>query len=204
MASYRFLGEGRSGSELGNIRGIFGRANMNVSYLKYVLIVILAAYIGGCAHTFTPTVRDEFAPGTIPEFSSKNEVTLVNGQTNAEAVTFLRMGVHYYLANRQECSNVAVAVVKREITKRGMQVVDGNARTLKLSVVSLSSDTGGLTYDVVIRLSAHAGNGYSADYEGRCSGGVSGYQAHFAADVALNESVIAMLKDPKIQDYLTK
>jgi hypothetical protein len=177
---------------------------MTLHHTKFLLAVMFLAFVGGCAHTFVPTVRDEFEPGTIPEFSSKNAITLQNGQPNAEAVTFMRAGVHYYLANRQECTDVAIAIVKREISKRGMQVVENNARSLKLSVVSVNSDVGYWTTDIVIRLTAQAGNGYSADFEGRCNSGVGIYGIHGATDVALSGAVAEMLKDPKIVEYLTK
>jgi hypothetical protein len=186
------------------VSAFFGKAKMTINYLKYFMAVMLLAYIGGCAHTFAPSVREEFEPGKIPDFSSKNEVTLQNVQTDSEPVTFMRAGVHYYLANRQECTDVAVAIVKREITKRGMQAVANNARNLKLSVVSMNTDMGMWSSDVVVHMTAQTGNGYTADFEGRGNTGPTIYGVHYGADVALSEAVVAMLKDPKIVEYLTK
>jgi hypothetical protein len=177
--------------------------HMNINCLKYFLAVILLAYIGGCANTFVPTMREEFAPGTIPEFSSKNGITLQNDHMNVDNVMFMRSGMHYYLANPHECSDMAVAIVKREITKRGMRVGEDNARSLKLSVESISTDVGWWKHDIVIQLTAITGSGFRNDYEGRGGNG-SGWGVYEAADVALSDSVAKMLSDPKIVDYLTK
>ena len=172
-------------------------------HFKWFLALILLAYLGGCAHTFVPTERDPFGPGTITtEFTSNNAISLQNNQPNAEAVTFFRSGMHYYLANRQECTQTAVAITKREITKRGMQVVENSPRSVKLSVVSLSTDMGYWSYDVVVHFVATAGNGYTNTYEGKGNGYVGG--PHKAADVALSDAVAKMLSDPKIVEYLTK
>jgi hypothetical protein len=177
-------------------------AIMNVHFIKHLLVIILLAYAGGCAHTFVPSMGEDFEPGTIPEFESKNAVKLVNVQTDTESVTFLRSMWDYYLANRQECSDVAIAIVKRELSKRGMQILDNGAKSLKLSVETVDSSGAGY-WEVFVRLRVEAGNGYIAEYEGT-SDAWTPYTATGAADGALSDSVVNMLKDPKIIEYLTK
>jgi hypothetical protein len=175
---------------------------MNFRFIKHLLAIILLANVGGCAHTFVPSMGEEFEPGAIPEFESKNTLRLQNVQTDAESVTFLRYAWDYYLANRQECSDVAIAIVKRELTKRGMEVSDTGTKSLKLAVETVDS-RGTVYWDVIVRLRAEAGNGYIAEYEGS-SNTVTPYGARGAADAALSYSVANMLKDPKIMEYLTK
>jgi hypothetical protein len=175
---------------------------MSVQF-KWFLALILLAYVGGCAHTFVPTERDPFEPGAITtEFTSKNAVSLQNNQPTSEAVTFFRSGMHYYLADRQECTQVASAIMKREITKRGMQVVENNPRSVKLSVISLNTNMGYWSYDIVVHITATTGDGYTNDYEGGGNGYMGG--PHKAADVALSDAVAKVLSDPKIVAYLTK
>src|SRR5208283_3847690 len=77
--------------------------------------------------------------------------------------------------------------------------VNDNARILKLSVASIKMDMRWWTTDIVVHLAVQTGNGYSADYEGRGNTGPTTYDAFNAANVALTESVIAMLKDPLIR-----
>jgi hypothetical protein len=204
------LGGSRTGTEpcWATVWRSFRKAKMTTQYLKYLVGMILLVSLGGCGaaliHNFVPTERDPFEAGTILEFSSRNEVALQNGQESAENISYLERGAHSWFANRQQCTTVAIAIVRREISKRGMQVVERSPRTMTLSVESMRVDRGFASSQVVVKLSAKAGNSYSAEYEGTGNTGPTLYAVDRAADVALSDSVAKMLGDPKIVEYLTK
>ena len=143
VAEYCCCALGLSGRYVTKYLGPFGRkVIMTTHYLKYFMAAVMLAYVGGCARTFVPTLGDEFPPNTITEFSSKNPISLQNVQTDAEPVNFCP-GALYFVANRQECTDVAIAIVRREMTMVAWQMVDNNARVMKFPVVSIKTEMGG-------------------------------------------------------------
>jgi hypothetical protein len=171
---------------------------MTVSYLKCLMTVFLLALVGGCQYTYRPTVRSDFESDTVPKFSSNNDISLQNAQISPEDYVFGQI-----VTNRQECTNVVVATAKRELSNRGLRVVENSARVMKLSIVSFKQAGGGFEIAKQAELEVQTGDGYSAKYTGSSSSyGASVIQRQM--DYALSECVVEMLKDPKIVAYLTK
>jgi hypothetical protein len=176
---------------------------MNLHFLKCWLTVLLLAFVGACTHTYTPTVRSDFETDAVPKFTANNEIALHNAQTSAEPVVFLRQGVHSYQANYQECTNVVMAIAKRELANRGMRVVENNARSLKFTVQTLEFSVGWVQLAATVALNIETGSGYTAKYLGTDNSYMVGsFQNQL--DGALSQAVVEMLKDPKIVEYLTK
>jgi hypothetical protein len=173
---------------------------MTSNFAKCLLSVLLLALAGGCQYTYKPAVRESFDSDAVPKFSSSREISLQNAQMSNDTYVSGQLAM-----NLRECTDVVLATAKRELSNRGLRVVDNNSRVLKLRVVSVKMASGGgfSGIQIAAELEAQAGNGYSVTYKGLTQSYMAG-QVNHMADYALSNSVVEMLKDPKIVEYLTK
>jgi len=150
-----------------------------------------------CAQYYKPTMIADTDP--IREFSSGNSVRLVNGQPSSTKVR--SMGSRS--VNLRECTDVAVRITDRELTRRGLSMRNDASKSLILSVESAKSVTGfvEISSDVVMRVKTSSG--YSAVYTGTDKSYMAG-RPDAQLDTGLMRAVVEMLNDPKIVAFLTK
>jgi hypothetical protein len=164
---------------------------------KLFLIGVSLLCFSGCSF-FHYKPSDSHPFEEIQEFSSKNSVTLINGQSTEKGRFF---GLRY--ANFNAWTDVAISIAERELTKRGLSVVKDAPKTLIMSIESANSGTGPITITSQIVMLVKTSDGYSATYTGEDRSVIIGLP-HRQMSTALMRVVANMLNDPQIISFLTK
>ena len=138
--------------------------------------------------------------GRTAEFSSTSAVTLINGQPSTQQVLFYSSGY----ANLNAWTDVAGAIIERELASHGLKVVKGASKTITLSIESAKTDVGWHVARSKITMSAKTSSGYSATYVGG-DGSAGGFVANPSRqmDTALVRAIGKLLNDPQMIIFLT-
>ena len=162
----------------------------------WILLILLVAV--GCTHHYVPNAST-FRLDYIHEFSSSNDISLENAQTDTEDILFATNVGHKFYGNLQKWTETAIAITQRELTKRGMQINDNAPKKLKLSVSSVKGTFGFAVLRIETTLKAETSDGYVNTYIGDNRSPATIYRA---ADGAVMRAVAEMLRDQKIVKYL--
>ena len=174
---------------------------------RLILLAVLGIVASGCAKSIHYTPDPDHAVEHIPEFSSTNEVVLKNVQSSTTEIVYAETSGARFYANLNDWTSVAIEITRRELEKRGMNVIAApeestNQKVLKLSVDDADKTVTAATLESTITLRVETGDGLAAMYIGRnkcvfaCSHGNQ-------VDGAMMRSVASMLRDPRIIAYLT-
>jgi hypothetical protein len=159
---------------------------------------VLLSILSGCTHHYVadPTT---FPLDAVPRFSSTDAVALIDGQSSSADVLFATNMGHEWYGNLQAWTETAIAIAQTELEKRGMSVSQKAPRSLKMSVISANTTSGGWGFRCITNLQVETGAGYVRTYVGE---GPSPILTR-AADAAVMKAVAAMFKDENIISYLT-
>ena len=162
--------------------------------------LVILFFLGGCTHHYIPN-PSTFKLDQINEFSSQNAISLINAQESSDDVLFLHFGAHKYFGNLQKWTDTAIAITKRELADREMNIVEDSPKSLKLSIETAKGTIGLYVARCETTLRAETGDGYVQTYKGDNRSPVTIYRA---ADGAVMRAVVEMLRDEKIIAYLKK
>ena len=163
-----------------------------------VLAILITTACAQDPKYYTPNPSThKFDP--ITEFSSSASVTLINDQPSKDQVLYFKEFSVY--GNFNAWTDVAIAVLRRELSKRGMTVRNDGTKSVKLAVTSARTTVSTWQVETVINMRAETRDGYVGTYTGRNRSTVA-IAIERQTDGALMRTVAAMLKDPKIVDYL--
>jgi hypothetical protein len=98
-----------------------------------VAISLFLLALAGCSTVYVP------APGIpnvkeIPDFQGGLKVSLVNNQPNTEKIVLVSGGGNTYYANLHDWTDRLNQSLKETLKKKRVEVTEGGAKTLKLSV----------------------------------------------------------------------
>lgn len=165
--------------------------------LRRFALASLLGCLGACATAYTPSPDRPFEP-IAQEFTSSQRVTLRNVQTKTEPETSGPWKIDYHA-----WTDVAIQIAKRELEKRGVQIVPDAQKTIDLAVQFATTETGWVKITSTITMTAATGNGHSATYTGVNSSAMAANTKR-QIDGALMRVVVQLLSDPLIVEYLTK
>jgi len=163
------------------------------------VFIVSAMWLTGCSHHYVPTPDRPFE--SITEFTSTNSISLLNGQQSGQEVEVFERWPHTFYGDYKAWTDVAIVITKRELEKRGMQVVGSSPKALKLSVTYAQVTEGVWGFRTVLDLTAETSEGYRGLYKGKNSSqmwAVIGRQI----DGALMRAVVEMLRDQQIVNFL--
>jgi len=167
------------------------------------LVVVVIGLTSGCSHmlthTYTPKVS-KFDMDKIHKFSVKNDVTLINRQSDSQQVLFAKNAMHTFYTDYNDWTDVAVVITSRELLKRGGHVSADAEKSLELSVLSSKVTSGGWGFRGHTKLHAKTGSGYEQTYHAEVPSSI----LNRAADGALARAVMQMLSDKEIAAYLSE
>ena len=182
--------------------------------LRMILMGFSLLYFSGCAFYYQPRVIRPIEE--IQEFSSNNSVTLINGQPSTEQVFFVSGGqvnLSKPYANLRTWTDTTINIAERELTKRGLHVLEEAPKSLTMSIESAKTDVGWVVVTSQIAMLVETSDGYSATYIGKDK---SSYYFHLlyypvfgdtflrGLNTALMRVAVAMLNDPQIIAFLSK
>lgn len=170
------------------------------TFRHYPLMIVVLLFLVGCTLHYVPK-SSTFKLDSIIEFSSKNTITLVNSQTSLDDVLFVAAIGHKFFGNLQGWTDVVIEITRRELTTRGMNVIEDAPKSLKFSVETIKGTIGLHNYSCKITLKVKTSDGYIKIYSGNNR---SPADLKRAADGAVMRAVAEMLKDDKIIAYLIK
>jgi hypothetical protein len=171
---------------------------MKTTKKRLLLLLIALLLLAGCSHHYIPrTTTFDFEE--IDEFLSNSTVSLINDQPFSDDVLFLSRGTHDYYADFKAWTEKAIAITQREITSRGMKVVEDAPKFLKLSVMTAEGTTGMWQVYCETSLRVETGDGYVNEYVAKAGSPAS---LQRAVDGAVMRVVAAMLRDRNIIRYL--
>lgn len=163
-------------------------------------VLAVLCLLSGCTRHFVPD-PSTFKLDAIQEFSSANSIALVNDQASSDDVLYMTsIGGDIY-TNLHAWTEAAIAIMKRELSKRGMKVTDKASRQLKLSTLSVLGTSAFAFLRAETTLRVETADGYVNAYRGDNSSPAIVFRA---ADGAVMRAVAAMLRDEKIIEYLTR
>jgi len=135
----------------------------------------------------------------IPDYSFNQSVRVVNVQ-NTETV---RIKDSLWEINLKETTDVAVELIKKELSKRGFQIQDNAKKVLEIRIsdVRYSLERAGLgnVDKWIVVLSARTGNGYFKKYQEYNL--LEAWGVIFS-DFAITKTVAKLLSDENIINYL--
>jgi hypothetical protein len=168
-----------------------------------IFLPLLAVACGPLYYTPNP---DTNPMEPIIEFQSAGSVHIVNGQPSTEERRVFgdEDSPGGAFANYNAWTDTAIAITNRELSKRGISITENGEKSLKLAIffVRTTSKILTLEHETVIKMKVETGDGYAAEFVGNNkSFYLLNYQRQ--SDGALMRTVVAMLQDQKIIDYLT-
>lgn len=163
-----------------------------------ITLFLLLQFNAGCALHYSPTVISRFDP--IDEFQTHAEVGLINGQPSTADYKFYFTAPYYnHVTNLHDCTDVAIQTAERELTKRGAQINKNAGKTLTLEITDLNiSAPGGGRIFSTATLQVQTSSGLSRFYKGQDFG----FNIQNQLDGMISRSVVQMLNDPKIVEFL--
>ena len=107
-------------------------------------------------------------------------------------------------ANYNAWTDAAIAIADRELSNRGISITNDADKSLKLAITFVKTTATILTleYKTVVKMKVETGNGYAAEYAG-INKSFYWFDLKRQSDGAVMRTVVAMLQDQKIIDYLT-
>jgi len=182
--------------------------------VRMILMGFSLLYFSGCAFYYQPSATRPIEE--IQEFSSKNYVTLINGQPSTEQVFFVSGGhvnISKPYANLKTWTDVPISIADSELAKRGISVVEDAPKTLTMSIESVKTDIGWVVVTSQILMFVKTSDGYSATYIGKDMSSYYYYLLYYPVfgdaflqglNTALMRVAVAMLNDPQIVAFLSK
>ncbi len=169
---------------------------------KFIILFgmwILLVVSLGCMKPYVPQ-KYPIEKGATPNFTSSKPIAIFNAikDTPKEVV----IGYDIYKGDLSAYTQTAVQVLKDELDKKNIRVVDEATKKLKLEVtkVSLFQPYMDVWRSTVV-LKAETGLGYSKEYEGINNA----YLLYTRSlDGAITRAVTAMLNDTNIINYISK
>ena len=175
---------------------LFERSNLKQGIFTLVMLFAL----GACTHHYAPNASTfKFDP--ITEFSTNNFVSLVNSHTSADDVLYLAFAGHKHYGNYQQWTDTASEIARRELSKRGMTIVDSTQKSVNMSVETVNITVGMWAARCELTLKVATGEGYAKTYLGDNR---SPATVNRAIDGAVMRAVAEMLRDQEIIAYLKK
>lgn len=147
---------------------------------------------------YTPSPNTNLMDPII-EFSSNGEIALVNNQPIADEIVYCSKLDMY--ANYNKWTDVAIQIIDREITKRGMKVATSAPKSMKIAVKYAKTDVGFSQVETHIFMAVETDSGYKKEYVGR-NKSFMGAVVTRQTDGALMRAAAKMLNDSEIVKYL--
>jgi hypothetical protein len=163
----------------------------------FLIGLVLIGFSGCAARYHQPSA--ELQIGKTMEFLSTGSITLVNGQPSTEEVLFYKRGY----ANLNAWTNVACAIIERELSKHNVKVMKDAPKTITLSVESAKTEIGMYVARSRLSMSAKTSDGYSATYVGNDASGGGFSNPPGQMDRALARAIGELLNDPRMIRFLT-
>ncbi|MBT3926633.1 MAG: hypothetical protein HOF33_06565 [Rhodospirillaceae bacterium] len=168
-----------------------------------IVLPLLAVACGPLYYTPNP---DTNPMEPIIEFQSAASVNLVNGQPSTEERRYWgeEDGPGGAFANYNAWTDAAIAIADRELSNRGISITNDADKSLKLAITFVKTTATILTleYKTIVKMKVETGNGYAAEYAG-INKSFYWFDLKRQSDGAVMRTVVAMLQDQKIIDYLT-
>lgn len=165
--------------------------------MRTLSVCSLLLLLTACATSYTPSPDRPFEALAV-EFRSTNAVALVNAQPQTEEVVSGPWRIDYHA-----WTDVAIAIAKRELEARGMQVTDDAPRRLQLKVEHATTETGWIKITSEVRMQVETGDGAVHTFTGTNSAAMAANTKR-QIDGAMMRVVVAMLGDAAIVAYLTR
>lgn len=162
---------------------------------KIEFFIILFILVTSCAWSIKPKISP-VKPGMIPEYSSNQSVRVVNVSSTGT----VRVQDTGWEINLKETTDVAVGLIKTELSKRGFQIQDNANKVLQVIIGDVQSSLtfrGFTAHKCTMDLRVKPGNGYFKQYQEYNVGLLP-----TNCDFAITKAVSAMLSDEDIINYL--
>jgi len=170
--------------------------------MRYMLTVILAAFLAGCvAAAFTPA-EAPLPDGAIPAFGTAGTVGISNAQPSSESVIVYSQFGTTITSDLKAITEVMVQQAQKELQKNGRPTGAAGSKSIALKVKSLRSSrvTGAFYSRSQMEFQVTLGSGQAIDFRVVYGTGVP------LADTALNggiaEGVMTLFKDERVKAYL--
>jgi hypothetical protein len=172
---------------------------------KGAIIVILFMLMYGCSHSYS-VKPFPIKPKLVPEMNVKESVQIVNAQDQGKNFVFFSGRGSEWIGDLGEWTEKAAGLLKFELKKRNITIVDDARKTLKLAITRGKLSHEFLGVRCVVMLKVEAADGYSQEYEGNhINSSPFAQQARYHAGAgAITKAVTALLNDRNIISYLEK
>ena len=162
--------------------------------------VVLGAVVlsSGCTHVYVPK-ESNYKSETIPTYTVKSKVTLVNGQQDTTQVQYATNMGHKFMANRNDWTEKAMGIAERELNKRGASTAVRSDKKLTLRVSDIVVTHGAWGFRGKLTLDVVTGDGVAKSFKGEAPSA----NLYKASSGCLATAVNAMLSDQTIMYYLT-
>jgi len=168
--------------------------------LKYLLLLAPALFLNACAHRWSPGNAPPIPMETVPQFSEKLSVELVNDQPDTEWKLFAGVGGHTHYANYNEWTQFFVNYWSEELTKRGAEVSpeSKNKILVKLDHFQFFQGFAKVRTNFSITLTNPDGS-WKKEYE---ETDTSGWSMGRAFGSLIHHSVMKLMMDPDVLDRM--
>ena len=138
-------------------------------------------------------------PGMIlkPEFNPVCTVTIINDQTNDKKIP-IGAYTHQWWGNLRMWTDTAIGVLRKELKKRDVKLIEESPKRLKLSITRAKLYWGFWIIGCTLNLKVETGDGYIVNLEET----VESTDLYDSGSGAVTKAVAAMFNDEEIWNYL--
>ena len=166
--------------------------------IRLFVLLLLGVTFLSCSHRYHARPM-KVNTSSIPAISASQPITIINDQPSDKYTLVYAQGAHRWMASMRQCTDIAIHLLSRELENRGVQVVTGSAKTLKISVSHLAGFMGFTRITGKISLKVTTGDGYMNMYD---VSNATPWTIDRALNGAIALAVVELLKDEKIRYYL--
>ena len=168
---------------------------------SYLIVVLLLFSVFGCS---THIVAEKYPVDRkmLPDFSSKNAISITNQQLNKKEVKFSTNRNHNYLGNLSQFTDVAIETLEGELKNQGIIVENTADKKIGIAVTKIdiqANEWSGFWCESIVKV--ETGDGYKAEIDGHDS---NAWILFPCIHGALNHAVVAVLNDDKVIEYLKR
>lgn len=169
-------------------------------WTRVALTFFILSGFSGCS-SYRNAQPKPLEPALLEGINTSQAIAVINAQPSEEIVKVGSAGLGRSIdANYNQWTNAAVEILTKSLKKQGITTAGNSPKRLSLSIeqATLSGAGGGWAFTCNVRLRADTNEHDGLEFEGQRGS----WKFIKACDAAITESVVVMLKDQRIRDFL--
>lgn len=172
--------------------------NKASQYLSLSFLLFLST---GCSHYYEGSAEAYAVTyELVPAMEIVGKTTLINGHSEDDEHTFLKMGLHKHIGDYHQFTDSVIKQVNSSLVERGMTQQESE-KSLKITILEIERVPAMWVFRIIthVEVEDHLGNKYQIE-----GNNATGGNLYRAVNGSLHRVATTLLNDKDIQNYLAQ